>query len=697
MSKKLHVTSVVNREPVEFLCEPRQSLLEVLRDTLHLTGSKEGCNNGNCGACTVLLDGLPVNSCLVLAVEAEGAEIETIEGLARLGHLHPVQKCFLEGAALQCGVCTPGFLVAAKALLDRHPNPTEQEIRFNLANNLCRCTGYDKIVHAVQAAAAELRCTTLTRQSTEAHPMAHTDELYLGKTQYQVLGQRPVRHDGADKVTGKALYAADIQLPNMAHGKIVRSPHAHARIVSVDATAALKIPGVFAVVTADDFPALQSHSEVMGEGGAVNLAHMAANCLATEKVLYRGHAVAAVAAANPHLAEEAAGQINVEYEILPSVTWVLDAMKDDAPILLDDLRTDFLGKKGDRPTNVALHLQFEKGNIAEGFAQADVVIEREFRTASVHQGYIEPHATVALWNEDNRLKVWASTQGAFNCRQQVADLLQIPVSQCLVIPCEIGGGFGGKIAVYLEPVAALLSRKCGRPVKLTMQRNEVFEGTGPTPGSFLRVKLGATRDGKLTAGEAWLAYDCGAFPGGVIGPGCMCVFSCYELPHARADGFDVLDNKPKTQAYLRPGPPRRRSPVSRSSMSWPRAWASTRSSSGSRMPPRREPGASMARSTRASAWSNVCRRQSRASTGTRPWKARIAAAASRPGSGSTSDWHRAARGASTATASSRWSRARPTSAAPVPASPCNWPRRSASGRRTCCRRWATPTRSASPS
>jgi CO/xanthine dehydrogenase Mo-binding subunit len=383
--------------------------------------------------------------------------------------------------------------------------------------------------------------------------MSHTDELYLGKKSYQVLGQRPVRHDGADKVTGKALYTADIVMPGMAHGKIVRSPHAHARIRSIDASAALATPGVFAVATGADFPDLHEKHALMGEAGQINLAHLAANCLAGKKVLYKGQPVAAVAAANVHLAEEAAARIKVEYDVLPSVTWVIDAMKDDAPLLHDDLRTDSMGKNGEKPTNVALHLQFEKGHVAEGFQKADVIVEREFRTASVHQGYIEPHAAIAMWNEDGRLKVWSATQGAFNCRQQVAELLQIPVSQCVVVPCEIGGGFGGKISVYLEPVAALLSRKCGRPVKLVMQRSEVFEATGPTPGSFMRVKLGATKEGKLTAGEAWLAYDCGAFPGGVIGPGCMCVFSCYDIPHARVDGFDVCNNKPKTQAYRAPG------------------------------------------------------------------------------------------------------------------------------------------------
>ncbi|WP_425617406.1 xanthine dehydrogenase family protein molybdopterin-binding subunit [Anatilimnocola sp. NA78] len=379
------------------------------------------------------------------------------------------------------------------------------------------------------------------------------EDLYLGKTSYKVIGQRPVRHDGADKVTGKAIYTADLQLPNMAHGRIVRSPHAHAKIKRIDVSAALAMPGVLAVVTADDFPNLAEKIAIMGEAGAVNLQHLAGNCLAKDKVLYKGHAVAAVAATNTHIAEEACKKIVVEYEPLPSVTWVLDAMKADAPLLHDDLRTDELGKKGDKPTNVSVHIAFEQGNPAEGFKQSEIVIEREFRTASVHQGYIEPHATVAMWNEDGRLKIWTATQGAFVCRQQTAELLQIPISRVLVVPCEIGGGFGGKITVYLEPVAALLSKKSGRPVKMTMQRAEVFEGTGPTPGSYIRVKLGAKKDGTLVAGEAWLAYDCGAFPGGMIGPGSMCVFSCYDIPNARVDGFDVLNNKPKVQAYRAPG------------------------------------------------------------------------------------------------------------------------------------------------
>jgi CO/xanthine dehydrogenase Mo-binding subunit len=369
---------------------------------------------------------------------------------------------------------------------------------------------------------------------------------------YDVIGTRPVRHDGSDKVTGKAVYAADFTLPNMAHGAYVRSPHAHARIVSIDTSEAEKMPGVLAVATSADLPDPWDKTEELGEG-CINYAHLSGNVLARKKALYRGHAVAAVAATDIHIAQEAAKSIKVEYEVLPAVTWVLDAMKEDAPLLHENLITQTLGEKPTKPSNIGEHIHFEHGDLEQGFAEADIVIEREYRTETVHQGYIEPHASVALWNEDGRLKVWTATQGSFTVRHQLAELLKIPVSKITVVPCEIGGGFGGKIAVYEPPVAAVLSRKCGRPVKITMRRDEVFEGTGPTPGSFMRVKMGATKEGRLTAGKAWLAYDAGAFPGGMIGPGCMCAFSCYDIPNAMVDGYDVVLNKPKTQAYRAPG------------------------------------------------------------------------------------------------------------------------------------------------
>lgn len=372
---------------------------------------------------------------------------------------------------------------------------------------------------------------------------------------YKVVGTRPIRHDGADKVTGRAKYGADVKLSGLIHGYILRSPHAHARIKSIDTSAAETYPGVHAVVTGKDIPDPGSRIAELGEG-AVNLRHLASNCLADEKVLYKGHAVAAVAADTVHIAEEAAKLIKVDYEVLPVVIDVVKAMDPLAPVLNSDVFTMEMGEKiSDKPSNVAERFFYEKGDPNKGFADAAVVVEREFRTATVHQGYIEPHTSTALWHGDGRLTVWTSTQGSFTARQQVAELLQMPLTWVKVVPMEIGGGFGGKISVYEQPVAALLSKKSGRPVKVTMDRTDVFQATGPTPGTFIRVKLGASKDGKLVAGEAYLAYEAGAYPGSPVNPGCMCVFSCYDIPHARVEGYDVCVNKPRTNAYRAPGSP----------------------------------------------------------------------------------------------------------------------------------------------
>jgi CO/xanthine dehydrogenase Mo-binding subunit len=371
---------------------------------------------------------------------------------------------------------------------------------------------------------------------------------------YQVIGTRPIRHDGIDKVTGRALYGADFQAAGLLHGRILRSPHAHAKIRKIDASKALALPGVEAVITSADFPDPGNRMADLGEG-AINLRHLSSNCLAREKVHYRGQAVAAVAAANAHVAEEACKLIQIEYEVLPNVTDVVKAMQPGAPVLHDDLVTESMaGANGEKkPTNVAKHLQYKLGDVAKGFAEAAVVIEKSFHTATVHQGYIEPHNASALWNADGTLTIWCSTQGAFTVRAQVAELLQMPLAKIKVVPMEIGGGFGGKIRVYLEPVAAILSKKTGKPVKLLMNRTDVFEATGPTPGSFIRVKVGADKNGRLTAAEAYLAYEAGAFPGSPIWAGCVCIFSCYDIPNLHIDGYDVCVNKPATSAYRAPG------------------------------------------------------------------------------------------------------------------------------------------------
>ena len=307
-----------------------------------------------------------------------------------------------------------------------------------------------------------------------------------------------------------------------------------------------------AVVTAKDFPQVGDTIADLGEG-AVRLKDLQDNVLAAEKALYKGHQVAAVAAINAHIAEEALELIDVEYEVLPPVVDVREAMKSDAPLLHEDLKTDEMGKQSENPSNVASHFQHKKGNLEKGFAEADVVIEHEFTTQTVHQGYIEPHNASALYNPDGQLTIWCSTQGAFTVRQQVSSIFQIPLSKIKVVPMEIGGGFGGKIQVYIKPVAAMLSMKTGRPVKVLMNRADVFEGTGPTPGSYVRVKIGAKNDGRITAAEGYLAYEAGAYPGSPVGAGAMCIYSCYNIDNALVDGYDVVVNKPKTSAYRAPG------------------------------------------------------------------------------------------------------------------------------------------------
>jgi xanthine dehydrogenase molybdenum-binding subunit len=371
-------------------------------------------------------------------------------------------------------------------------------------------------------------------------------------TAYKVIGTRPLRPDGADKVSGRAIYGGDMRLTGLLHGKVLRSPHAHARIKSIDISKAAALPGVRAVVTARDFPKTGERIANLGEM-AVNVKFLSNNALADGKVLYKGHAVAAVAATDVHIAEEALSLIDVEYEVLPPVMHVLEAMQDDAPLLHEAMTTTELGQKTDKHSNIASHFQFKLGDVVQGFHDAEMIIERAFTTATVHQGYIEPHNATALWNEDGHLYVWTSTQGAFVVQRQVAEILGLSVSQVTVTPCEIGGGFGGKISVYLEPVAAALSRQAGRPVKLIMSRIEEFEGTGPTPASHITVKMGATKDGRIVAAEASLMYEAGAFPGSPVTAGGMCIFSPYAIPHMQVDGYDVVVNKPKTAAYRAPG------------------------------------------------------------------------------------------------------------------------------------------------
>ncbi len=376
----------------------------------------------------------------------------------------------------------------------------------------------------------------------------------MSERKFKYVGTRPIRHDGLDKVTGRADFGADYELPGMLHGAIVRSPHAHARILSIDTREAEALEGVMAVVTGDDFPALEADWMGGAEGG-MSFADTGQNVMARDKALYNGHAVAAVAATTPEIAREAARRIKVEYERLQPVLDIDAALAADAPILHPGRKPSGHEPLPEGPTNIMSRISFQSGDVAKGFAEADVVIEREFTTPMVHQGYIEPHACVVRTGEDGKILVWCSTQGPFAVQTFSAMVLGIDPSLIKVIPSEIGGGFGGKTTIYLEPVAIQLSRKAGRPVKLVMSREDVFRATGPTSGSKMHMKLGAKRDGTFVAAETSLYYEAGAFRGSPVGPGAMTVFGCYRIPNFFIEGYDVVVNKPRVAAYRAPGAP----------------------------------------------------------------------------------------------------------------------------------------------
>ena len=377
--------------------------------------------------------------------------------------------------------------------------------------------------------------------------------MILKNNKYNVIGTRPIRHDGLEKVTGKAVYSADVQLPNMSYGAILRSPYAHARIVSIDTSEAEKLSGVFGVITGKDFQTGIDKDIEIGEGIA-NFKWDSMNIMARDKVVYVGHAVAAVAAKDRNTGLEALKRIKVVYEELDPVLSVDEAVKKDSTVIQDDFKgVEINGEMSSK--NVADYFQFNFGDTEKGFNESDYVIEKEYSMPMVHQGYIEPHVAVAQWGEDGRLTLWTSTQGAFPVRTQTAGILGMPESRVRVMPAEIGGGFGGKTRVYLTPLAAMLSKKSNRPVKMVMDRPSVFDATGPAPGGKIKIKIGVTNDMKIKSAYSDLRLEGGAFGGSAVGASAKCVFACYDIENTRIDGYDLVVNKPKSAAYRAPGSP----------------------------------------------------------------------------------------------------------------------------------------------
>jgi xanthine dehydrogenase molybdenum-binding subunit len=371
--------------------------------------------------------------------------------------------------------------------------------------------------------------------------------------EFKVVGTRPIRHDGIDKVLGRAIYGSDVRLAGMIYGAVLRSPYAHAKITKIDTSKAEAMPGVFAVMSGKDMPLVASGALDLGET-VDDTAFTSDRVMAHDKVVFKGHPVAAVAAIDQNTGLEALKLIEVEYEVLKPVISLEDAMAPGAVVIHEGLIGDDLGEKV-KNTNVAVHNRSEFGDPDAAFAKSATVLERTFIISRAHQGYIEPHASTAFWAPDGKITVWTTTQAPFGVRKTISALLNQPLSDIKVIPTEIGGGFGGKIPVYLEPLAAVLSKKAGRPVKITMDRRAVFEASGPGPGGTIKVKMGVDHKGKITAATADIRYGAGAYPGASINPATAGIFACYEVPNVRIDSYDVVINMSKTAAYRAPGTP----------------------------------------------------------------------------------------------------------------------------------------------
>ncbi|AEW05677.1 Xanthine dehydrogenase [Sulfobacillus acidophilus DSM 10332] len=506
------------------LRDPARTLQDVLREDLGLRGTKKSCNDGYCGSCTVQLDGQAVKSCLILAVEAEGRAIRTIEGLEQAGRLDPIQQAFLEHGAAQCGMCTPGMVMSARALLDENPQPTLDDIKEAIKGNLCRCTGYVKIVDAIAAVAG----VSAPKRSLERGRVALS-----GK---RVAGHSKLRVDGRVKVTGKAQYVVDMTLPGMLYGKILRSPLPHARIVAIDTEAARRLPGVFAVITGHDLAIKPFGAFIADETG-----------LARDKVRYVGDAVAAVAAVDEATAERAIQLIEVQYEELPFVIDPEDAMKEDAPLIHEVER------------NIAAHNRVVGGDVAQGFAEADYIFEDRFETTKQAHACMEPHVCIGHWDASGKITLYDSTQSTFFMRYHLSHIFDVPASKIRIVAPYLGGGFGSKSEVHAIHVCALwLSRLTGRPVKMAHDRDEEFIGSRTRHKEIIYLKTGVKKDGTITARQATVILDNGAYTS--YGPGVSLTQSMlggavYRIPHYQYDGYVVYTNTPIGGAFRGFGSP----------------------------------------------------------------------------------------------------------------------------------------------
>jgi CO/xanthine dehydrogenase Mo-binding subunit/aerobic-type carbon monoxide dehydrogenase small subunit (CoxS/CutS family) len=516
----LQFKATINGRKVSRAAKPHQRLLDFIRDDLNLTGNKEGCGAGECGTCSVFVDGVLMKSCLLPVAKAYGTTIETVEALAKTGELDVLQRAFHKTGASQCGYCIPGMVMAATAALRANPYLDREEIKERLGGNICRCTGYQKIFDAVELARDVQNGTVPAAALSE-------DETEDG----DFIGKNVRRIDTPGKVSGRLKYAGDMTMPGMLHVQVLRSPHAHARILSIDTSAAEAMEGVEGVITSADVPGED------GFGVFVNDQPI----MARGKVRYVGEAVAAVAAENPLIAKRALSEIKVVYEELPAVFDPDEALRPGAPVLHDYA-----------PDNVTKHIPIRVGDAEKGFAESDLVVEETYTTQAIEHAYLEPEAGLAYVDHDDVVTIVSPDQNVTHHRHMLARIIAQPISKVRFIMSPVGGGFGGKEDMIYQGMLALLAMKTRRPVRLVFTREESIISTAKRHPSRTILRMGLTRDGHIRALQMKMICDGGAYgmsTEGVMRKAAILAAGPYVIPNVRVDTFGIYTNNTPSGAF----------------------------------------------------------------------------------------------------------------------------------------------------
>ncbi len=516
----LKIEATVNGRKVSKNVAPFARLLDFVRDDLNLTGTKEGCGAGECGTCSVFVDGVLVKSCLVPAAKAKGAKIETVEGLARSGELSVLQKAFHKTGASQCGYCIPGMVMAATAAIRSNPLVSDDEIKERLGGNICRCTGYSKIFEAVELARDVMN---------GARPATALQEEEVDEGQF--IGANVRRLDAPSKVSGALRYAGDTVMPGMLHVAVLRSPHPHARIVSIDTSAAEALPGVEAVVTSADVPGVDGFGVFVHDQPV----------MAKGKVRYVGEAVAAVAAEDELTAKRAAALIKVVFEALPAIFDPDEAMKAGAPIVHDYA-----------PDNVTKHIPIRKGDVEKALAECDLVIENTYETQQVEHAYLEPEAGLAWVDHDGVVTVLSPSQNITHHRHMLSRIIAKPINKVRFIMSPVGGGFGGKEDMIYQGMLALLAMKTGKPVRLVFTREESIATTAKRHPARIHYRSGFMRDGRLKAIALRMVSDGGAYglsTEGVMRKAAILGAGPYDIQNLQVDTIGVYTNNTPSGAF----------------------------------------------------------------------------------------------------------------------------------------------------